>query len=172
MERSRISTAFISIGSNIGDKLTNCEKGVNAIDSSAHCQLVDQSKYYATEPVDFLDQDWFVNAVLKVETCLQPDSLLSFLLQIQNDTGRKKEGVRFGPRVLDLDILLYDQHVVRTSTLELPHPRMHKRRFVLIPICDIDPAVIHPVLNTSMRDLLNELDEQGQEVTEYSCYGS
>jgi 2-amino-4-hydroxy-6-hydroxymethyldihydropteridine diphosphokinase len=99
-----------------------------------------------TQPVDYTEQDWFVNAALLIETPLSPKALLNTTQAIQNRFGRKKGGIRFGPRVLDLDIIFYDQLILHASHLTIPHPRMHKRRFVLQPICDIDPTVVHPVL--------------------------
>jgi 7,8-dihydro-6-hydroxymethylpterin-pyrophosphokinase len=86
------------------------------------------------------------------------------LVSIQQQMGRKTDAVRFGPRELDLDILLYDDWVIRTDRLTIPHPRMHKRAFVLLPICDINPSIIHPVLGQTVADLLNHLDDEDQRV--------
>ena len=124
------------------------------------------SRFYRTSPVDYLDQDWFVNAAVKIETPLDPLDLLATLQAIQQQAGRTKGEIRFGPRVLDLDIIFYDQLVMKTPTLEIPHPRMHKRRFVLQPICDIDPDIVHPLLNISVKSLLNQIGDNEQEVFE------
>jgi 2-amino-4-hydroxy-6-hydroxymethyldihydropteridine diphosphokinase len=143
---NKCHTAFISIGSNLGNKLANCYDAIDAIRRTGAGRIVAQSKFYYTEPVDFVDQDWFVNAALKIETVLEPLALLSALQEIQMTAGRKSGGIRYGPRIIDLDIIFYDNIIFEHERLMIPHPRMHKRRFVLQPICDIDPQVIHPVL--------------------------
>ena len=158
--------AIISIGSNIGDKEENCQKGIDALEAHANNTLLKVSPFYRTSPVDYLDQDWFVNAAVKIETLLKPLELLEVLKAVQQQCGRTKSGIRFGPRVLDLDIIFYDRLVMNTPTLEIPHPRMHKRRFVLQPICDIDPNIVHPLLNISLKSLLNQLGDNEQEVFE------
>ena len=160
-------TAYISVGSNMGDKLTNCQTGINALMDSGAVRLVDQSPVYRTEPVDYLDQDWFVNCAVKIETRLDPPALLKIIQSIENGAGRVRDAVRFGPRVLDLDIILFDDLVRNDSGLIIPHPRMHKRRFVLKPICDIDPDINHPVLQRTMRSLLEDLDDGEQRIIEY-----
>jgi 2-amino-4-hydroxy-6-hydroxymethyldihydropteridine diphosphokinase len=162
-----VQTAYISVGSNLGRKLENCCKAIAVLTSSRNCRLIDQSPVYQTEPVDYQDQDWFVNCVVQIETILDPFSLLETLKSIERDAGRKTDTVRFGPRVIDLDIILYEAMVVRTNHLEIPHPRMHKRHFVLKPICDIDPDIIHPVFQRTMQSLLENLDTTGQRITEY-----
>jgi 2-amino-4-hydroxy-6-hydroxymethyldihydropteridine diphosphokinase len=160
-------TAYISVGSNLGRKLENCRKAITALTCCGTCRLIDQSPVYQTEPVDYRDQDWFVNYAVKIETTLDPFSLLDTLKSIERDAGRARDAVRFGPRVLDLDIILYDAMVVDTLKLVIPHPRMHKRHFVLKPICDIDPDIIHPVFRQTMQSLLEGLDVTGQRITEY-----
>lgn len=160
---------FISVGSNMGDKLQHCRDGIAALRAGGGTHWVAQSRFYRTAPVDYRDQDWFVNAVVAVVTRLDPDALLGRLQAIQQSAGRKRDTVRFGPRVLDLDILLYGDRIVERPGLVIPHPRMHKRRFVLQPFCDIAPSVVHPVLQLSMRALLERLDDPEQEVVEYSC---
>ncbi|MCB2149612.1 MAG: 2-amino-4-hydroxy-6-hydroxymethyldihydropteridine diphosphokinase [Deltaproteobacteria bacterium] len=157
-------TVFISVGSNLGDKLDNCLKGIAALAESGRTALMDVSRFYRTSPVDYTDQDWFVNAAVKIGTILNPLDLLDELVAIQQSMGRKADTIRFGPRVLDLDILLYDDRVIRTPRLEIPHPRMHKRAFVLQPICDIDPTIIHPVLGQTASDLLSRLADDDQRV--------
>ncbi len=162
-------TAYIGAGSNIGNKLLNCKNGIAALTRANKTVLKDWSKFYKTEPVDYKDQDWFVNSVVKIETTLNPFQLLNKLKSIERDTGRVYDPIRFGPRILDLDIILYDDLVKNSSDLIVPHPRMHKRRFVLRPICDIDPKIVHPVLKKDMQYLLDILDENEQRIIEYSC---
>jgi len=160
-------TAYISVGSNLGNKIENCRKGIAALTRSAKTRLVDQSSIYRTEPVGYLDQDWFVNYVVKIETESDPLALLAALKSIEREAGRVKNTIRYGPRILDLDIILYDDLVLEDPRLMIPHPRMHKRRFVLKPICDIDPDMDHPVLHRSMQSLLDDLAETGQRIWEY-----
>jgi len=146
------------------DKLLNCKKGIEDLAASGATSIKQRSRFYKTEPVDYNDQDWFVNAVIKIETTLDPFELLNNLKSIEQNKGRTYNNVRFGPRILDLDIILYDNAIINSEKLVIPHPRMHKRRFVLRPICDIDPYRIHPVLKKSMKYLLNRLDDNEQKV--------
>ena len=162
-------TAYIGVGSNIGNKLLNCLNGINTLTSTGKAVLKDQSRFYKTEPVDYKDQDWFVNLVVKIETIFDPFQLFDELKLIERDAGRVEDSIKFGPRVLDLDIILYDDLVSNTSGLVIPHPRMHKRRFVLRPICDINPTIVHPVLRKDMQYLLDTLDENEQGIVEYIC---
>ncbi len=159
--------AYLSVGSNLGNRLENCRNGVASLTLCADIRLIDQSSIYRTEPVDYQDQGWFVNYAVKIKTVLDPLSLLNILKSIELEAGRVPHAIRFGPRVLDLDIILYDDVVQNDSRLTIPHPRMHKRRFVLKPICDIDPDINHPVLQQTMLDLLENLAEDGQGIVEY-----
>jgi 2-amino-4-hydroxy-6-hydroxymethyldihydropteridine diphosphokinase len=152
------------VGSNIGDKRRNCQKGIEALTAVSHTTLVAQSRFYETEPVDYRDQDWFVNGVIKVKTGFEPFSLLDELKAIEKRLGRAEHPVRFGPRVIDLDIILYGGRTIDTPRLVVPHPRMHQRRFVLEPICDIDPDLVHPVIGRTMAQLLNSLDRRDQSI--------
>ncbi len=159
-----MTKAYISVGSNMGKKLDNCKKGIELLEDYGPIKIIAISKFYKTEPVDYLDQDWFVNAVFAVETELLPDELLKILKKIESDAGRGEKGIRFGPRVLDMDILLYDDLIMDTPRLVIPHPRMDKRRFVLAPLCDIDPFVIHPVLKKNIRQILDDLEDDEQKI--------
>jgi 2-amino-4-hydroxy-6-hydroxymethyldihydropteridine diphosphokinase len=156
--------AYISVGSNIGDKLANCQKGIQALTETGHSRILAQSHFYTTEPVDYQDQEWFINAMVKLETAHDPFQLLDQIEAIQHAAGRQINSVRFGPRILDLDIILYDDRIINTERLVVPHPRMHNRRFVLQPICDINPDIIHPVLKKEMRFLLERLGDETQKV--------
>jgi 2-amino-4-hydroxy-6-hydroxymethyldihydropteridine diphosphokinase len=161
---SAVHRVFISVGSNLGDALDNCLKGIAALTEAGTTSLRAVSRFYRTAPVDYTNQDWFVNAAVLIDTHLEPLALLDRTMAIQQRMGRKQNAIRFGPRLLDLDILLYDDRVMVAPRLEIPHPRMHKRAFVLQPICDIDPTVIHPVLKRSMGDLLDALDDDSQQI--------
>ena len=162
-------TAFISLGSNIGNKIENCRKGVDALIRCDSVTLKAQSPCYKTDPVDYLDQDWFINYVIKIETSIDPFELLNRLKSIQRNAGRINDAIRFGPRILDLDIILFGDVVINSEYLTIPHPRMHKRRFVLKPVCDIDPEIIHPVFKKNMKYLLDSLDDEEHWIEEYKC---
>jgi 2-amino-4-hydroxy-6-hydroxymethyldihydropteridine diphosphokinase len=164
-----IHTAYIGVGSNIGDKLLNCKNGIVALAKLQNTHLKKLSRCYQTEPVDYKHQDWFINCVVKIETDLDAFQLVKELKSIEHDAGRMDDTVRFGPRILDMDILLFDNIVMNSCGLIIPHPRMHKRRFVLKPICDIEPSIVHPVLHKEMRYLLADLEENGQRIIEYPC---
>jgi 2-amino-4-hydroxy-6-hydroxymethyldihydropteridine diphosphokinase len=161
------SMVFISIGSNLGDKYDNCVKGIERLDQLSHTTVTAVSPFYQTDPVDFTDQDWFVNGIVKISTGLAPIELMTSLKGIEQALGQFEKAVRFGPRLIDLDIVFYDNLVMHQDTVILPHPRMHKRRFVLKPLCDIDAALVHPVLNRTVQSLLDELKEDDQNVLFY-----
>jgi 2-amino-4-hydroxy-6-hydroxymethyldihydropteridine diphosphokinase len=157
-------SALVSVGSNMGDKLSNCRMGIDALTATGNYRLIKRSRFYQTEPVDFKDQSWFVNGVFQIRTDLSPWKLFEEIKRIERDAGRKSQTIRYGPRILDLDILLYNDQVIETEALTIPHPRMHKRRFVLKPVCDIDPNINHPVFKKTMGQLLKDLDKTSQEV--------
>ncbi len=161
-------TACIGVGSNLGEKQDNCLKGIAALTSEGRSRMMKQSRMYRTEPVDYLEQDWFVNCVVLIETGLDPFELLAGLQAIQRKAGRIQDIIRFGPRILDMDIIFYDTIVIDHSDLILPHPRLHIRRFVLQPLCDIVPDWRHPILDQTVRELLNHLDDTGQGIMELS----
>jgi len=162
----KIHTAFIAVGSNLGNKIENCKSGIRAL-TGVDLRVKARSRIYETEPVDFKDQDWFVNFVVKIETMLDPLGLLERIQSVQRDAGRISDAIRFGPRVLDLDIIFFDDIVLDLPQLVIPHPRMHKRRFVLRPLCDIDPGIMHPLKNQNVQTLLDDLDEKEQRIREY-----
>ena len=156
--------AIISVGANLGDRLKNCCRGIEALCSDDSVRLAQHAPFYETEPVDYTPQDWFLNTVIRIQTTLAPLDLLSRMQAIQSEMGRKEGGIRFGPRTLDLDLIFYQDCIMTADRLVLPHPRMHKRRFVLQPICDIDPTVVHPILGQDVKTLLNQLREGDQQI--------
>ncbi|MBN1930026.1 MAG: 2-amino-4-hydroxy-6-hydroxymethyldihydropteridine diphosphokinase [Desulfobacterales bacterium] len=164
-----IHTAYISVGSNIGKKLSNCQNAVCALVTSGKNKIKGISRYYITEPVDYENQDWFVNLVIKIETILDPFQLLDELKSIERNAGRVFNTRRFSPRILDLDILIFADCVIDSRKLVIPHPRMHKRRFVLKPFCDIDSRKVHPILKKEFQYLLDNLDDHEQKVFEHPC---
>ena len=162
MSHQLSAISFIGTGSNVGDAADNCKKGIKAIEKIKGNEIIAISSFYKTEPVSNIEQDWFVNCVIKIKTVLTPYQLLHKLQDIEKRLGRKK-GVKWGARIIDLDILLYDNLIVDEDSLKIPHPRMHERRFVLEPLSEIDENLIHPIIKKSIRILLNELGS-GQRV--------
>jgi 2-amino-4-hydroxy-6-hydroxymethyldihydropteridine diphosphokinase len=153
-----MKTVYISLGSNVGDREQQIAAAIQALGTRG-IRILRQSSIYSTEPVDVATQSWFLNCVLEVETELMPRQLLRTFQEIENELGRKHT-VRRGPRVIDLDILLYGTSVIHSQELEVPHPRMSHRRFVLVPLAEIAPALRHPVENKSMEELLSETEDR------------
>lgn len=151
-----MAEAFIGLGSNVGNKQGYLEFAIDQLAGAGTVMRV--SSFHDTDPVGFLEQDRFLNAVVHLDTGLTPDALLEYLLAIEGMAGRQRN-VRNGPRTLDLDILLYGQLVVDEPGLTIPHPRMHERMFVLDPLCELASAATHPVLNRTMAELKASLVE-------------
>ena len=155
--------AYIGIGSNLGDKVYQCEKAISEILRADRHKLLAKSSLFKTKPFGYTSQDWFINGVIKIETDLEPLELLQVLKDIESRLGREKT-FRWGPRAIDLDILLFDEEEIEMEGLQIPHPRLQERQFVLIPLAEIDPEVIHPVLKKTIRELLENIKEdQGVE---------
>ncbi len=144
--------AFIGLGSNVGEKRKNLEQALDAL-QRAGVQPVLQSSLYRTEPVDLLDQEEFMNQVAGCRSPLPLERLLGLCLEIEQALGRLRTRDK-GPRLIDLDLLLYRDEVRRSAGIEVPHPRMHLRRFVLVPLVEIAPGAWHPVLKMTAADLL------------------
>ncbi len=151
-----MAVAFIAVGSNLGKRIENCIRAVEAISDFA--KVTGLSSIYETEPVDNEDQPDFINCVVKIETSLSPFDLLTFLQAVEAAIGRRRIKKQ-GPRVIDLDITFYDDLVIETEDLIIPHPRAHLRRFVLEPLCGIAPDFIHPGLKISVCELLSNLSD-------------
>lgn len=156
--------AFVGIGSNIGDVFGNCLKGIEDVISEERALFVALSSFYKTSPVSPVPQDDFLNCVLKLSWDASPPELLAFLLSVERRRGRTR-GVQLGPRTLDLDILLFDAVVLDTPDLTIPHPRLHERKFALIPCLEIDPGLVHPRLKQPLAEFVEQIgDEQAIEL--------
>jgi 2-amino-4-hydroxy-6-hydroxymethyldihydropteridine diphosphokinase len=142
---------YLSLGSNLGDRAANLERAISAL-PEAGVRVLRRSSLYETEPVDFLAQPWFLNCVVEAETSLMPRQLLHALQGIERAFGSRKLVAR-GPRIIDLDILFYGADVIRTKKMEIPHPRMEKRLFVLAPLAELAPGLRHPVLGATIAEL-------------------
>jgi len=159
--KEKRNICFIGIGSNLGDPLSNCLDAIATVVSLEQITLTKQSSLYKTEPLGFRDQDWFVNGVIEVKTAHSPRTLLENLKVIEYEMGRRS-GERWGPRVIDLDILFYNQVIIDEEGLLVPHPELHKRGFVLVPLNEIAPYVIHPVFGVSVQGLLRRLEDRSE----------
>lgn len=153
-------TAYIALGSNLGDKKAYLDGAVQALRKTVGCQVEKVSSYLETEPYGGVEQDNFLNACLRLRTLLTPQELLDELHRIEQEAHRERL-VHWGPRTLDLDLLLYDDEVFETDTLIVPHVEMHLRDFVLIPMAELAPNLRHPILQKTMTELVRELNREG-----------
>lgn len=163
-----MARAYLSLGSNIGDRARNIAGAIDCLRKRG-VGVVRQSSLYETEPVDFLDQDWFLNSVAEIETELGAEELMRLLLAVERSMGRERR-IPKGPRSIDIDVLLYGDDIVRSPELKIPHPRMTERRFVLAPLAEIAPDVRHPVFQKTIAELLALTPDQS-EVRRYDSAG-
>ena len=152
-----MSVAYIGIGSNLGNRQENCLRAIELLQKKGII-VKKRSSLYETEPWGVKDQPLFLNMAIEVETKLNPEALLRILKDVEKEVGRK-ESTRWGPRIIDLDILLLDNIILNEDNLKIPHPLMHKRDFVLLPLCEIAPDIKHPLLKLSIGDLLQQLQK-------------
>ncbi len=151
--------AYIGFGSNIDDRFIYITQALRLLLEADGVLLIQISSLYETEPVGYEEQDWFLNGVVAVETGLSLHRLLALLKGIEGGVGRQHR-TRWGPREVDLDLLIYDQCSINTPDLIVPHPEMHRRSFVLIPFAEIAPDVLHPSLQQNIRTLLSNLTDE------------
>jgi len=151
-------TAYLSLGSNLGDRYANLHEAVQRIERGG-IHVTRLSSIYETEPQDLPDQPWFLNQIAEVETDLAPAALLTAMQKIEHEMGRER-AVPKGPRTIDIDMLLYGEEVIQTPALQIPHPRMTTRRFVLEPLAELAPELRHPVTHRIIREHLPATREQ------------
>jgi 2-amino-4-hydroxy-6-hydroxymethyldihydropteridine diphosphokinase len=147
-----LKRVYLSLGSNIGDREGNLRKAVERL-AAQEIRVLHTSRIYETEPVDYKEQAWFLNQVVEAETALFPMQLLTRIGRVERELGRRRT-VRNGPRTIDIDILFYGAATVETARLEIPHPRIAQRRFVLAPLAELAPDLRHPVTHRSVRQML------------------
>lgn len=163
--------AFIGVGANLGNPAAACREAFSMLADIPGVRLLRSSSLYRTEPVGLKEQAWFVNAVAEIRSELSPPALFSALKETERRMGRSS-GTRWGPRVIDLDLLLYGQVLLQEEGLVIPHPEMHKRRFVLVPLCELASYMIHPAFGVSVGGLLDRLnDPAGVERCGPACVG-
>jgi 2-amino-4-hydroxy-6-hydroxymethyldihydropteridine diphosphokinase len=150
----------LGLGTNLGDRLANLKSSLDRLATHPDIGIAHVSPVYETDPVGGPEQPCFLNAAAAIETSLSASDLLAVIRSIEIESGRKKT-VRWGPRVLDIDILLYGDTVLKSDTLTVPHPGMHERAFVLVPLADIAPDALHPVFGTTVSQLLSSVDTSG-----------
>jgi 2-amino-4-hydroxy-6-hydroxymethyldihydropteridine diphosphokinase len=155
-----VEAVYLSLGSNVGDRDENLKAAIAAL-PAAGVQVRRVSSFYETEPVDYLDQAWFLNCVVQAETELPPLELLRRLRGVEARMGSKKL-IAKGPRLIDIDILLYGQETMDTPELQVPHPRMAQRRFMLVPLAEIAPGLRHPSWPGTAQELLAETPDKSE----------
>jgi 2-amino-4-hydroxy-6-hydroxymethyldihydropteridine diphosphokinase len=156
-----LAQVYLSLGSNLGERLRYLKKAIEKIGEADSVIIRKVSPVYETAPVGKPDQPRFFNLAVLIETSLPPLPLLDFLLEIEKKLGRERKE-KWGSRTIDLDILLYDELITHSVRLTLPHPRMHQRRFVLVPLAQINPHLFHPLLKKSVAEILRLCPDESE----------
>ena len=156
-----MKTAFLGIGTNLGEREENLRKAISLIEEHIG-KVIAASSVYETEPWGFQSETTFLNMAIKVETVLTPSGLLGRILMVEAMMGRLREGKEYKSRIIDIDILLFGNRVINNKVLEIPHPRLHERRFVLVPLHEIGGEIVHPVFDKSISELLKECKDDSK----------
>ncbi len=151
--------AYIALGSNMGDRFEYLKKAILLLENQENIAVVNTSSVYETDPVGYTDQDLFLNMAIQVETSLGPIDLLDTCLEIELNLGRKRE-IKWGPRTLDLDILLFNHENIETEKLTIPHPRMSERAFVILPLLEMDPNLTLPNMKEPLKNCLQSITDR------------
>lgn len=158
---------YLLLGSNLGDRLLNLKTATNLLEAVG-IRILNESSIYETEPWGKADQGWFLNLVLQTETALEPTQLLELCLETEKRMGRKRKE-KWGERLIDIDILYYENQIIEGKKLSIPHPAIADRRFTLIPMCELQPNGKHPILDKSQVELLSTCDDNLEcKLTEHS----
>ncbi len=156
-----MNTIFLALGSNVGNKKKNILSAINRL--GAKIKNIAQAKFYRTKPMYYKKQDEFLNTLIRGTTDLKPQELLGFVKEIENKIGRKKS-FHWGPREIDIDIIFYNNLIYKSKSLEIPHPRIQERDFVLKPLLDIDREFVHPILKKKIKQLYQELSQEQKSI--------
>ena len=153
------ATAYLSLGSNLDERLQFLREAILLLNENEQIEVMDVSSIYETDPVGYVDQGNFLNVVIKIETSYTAHQLLKECMLIEQKLGRKRE-IRWGPRTIDLDILLYNHENIQSEDLSIPHPRMHERAFVIIPLLEIEPNIMLPTMDSPLHDILEGVPDK------------
>ena len=166
-----MSTVYLILGSNMGDRISNIQTATKFLADKSDIKILDSTTFYETEPYGKKTDKWFVNAGIKIETNLKPDELLEILQNIEQKMGRNRSAeTHWGDRIIDIDIIFYDDIIYENPTLTIPHKLAHKRAFVLIPLMELDPNLKHPSFNKTISELYDEI-ENPEDVYLYGTRG-
>ncbi len=155
-----MAIVYLCLGSNMGDRFNLVQNAVNLFSLAENCDIIRTSALYETEPWGYKDQNWFLNLIVEMKTTLSPEELLAKCQEIERFLGRDRTiEVRWGERLIDADIIFYGKEVINTEKLTIPHKYMHKRAFVLVPLLELIPDFVHPVLNRTISQIYDDLED-------------